>query len=173
MRRTLKILSLCVILGSPLSAFAQEIESVTLEGGPIASHHFQSGDNNFRQSHSLGIVKVHTQDYGNWGLFVLAPNSVDNTSIGAGYVTDPYSIPLGPVHLELSGGVGLVTGYQDYPVPLLEAEARLVLFQQNGWDAGLSMAAIPYFMKDENDGGSNHFGIVATSPFLSVRYSFN
>ncbi len=148
------------------------IESVTLEGGPIASKHFQSGDEDFRERHGLGIVKVHTRGYGNWGLYVLSPNSVDNTSIGAGYVTDPYIVPAGPFTLELSAALGLVTGYQDYPVPLLAGEARLVLFRQGAWDAGLAMAALPYYMKDDSGSGDNAFGVVATTLFLSVRYRF-
>lgn len=149
------------------------LESITVEGGPIATNHFQSGNEDYRERHGLAIVKASTRSYGNWGLYVLAPNSVDRTSVGVGYVTDPYVIPVsGPVRLELSGAVGLVTGYQDYPVPLLAGEARLVVYQRGPWDAGLSMAALPYYAQDRN-GGDDNFGIVATIPFLSVRYSFD
>lgn len=161
-----------LILTMPAQA-QNVIESVTLEGGPIASKHFQSGEEDFRERHGLGIVKVHTEGYGNWGLYLLSPNSVDRTSVGAGYVTDPYALPVGPFTLELSAALGLVTGYQDYPVPLLAGEARLVLFRQGAWDAGLAMAALPYYMKDDSASGDNEFGVVATTPFLSVRYIFD
>jgi hypothetical protein len=157
------------------NAYAQDsfIEAVTVEGGPIASKHFQSGDEDFRERHGLGILKVETKDYGNWGLYVLAPNSVDRTSVGAGYITDPLTIPLGSsMRLELTGALGLVTGYQDYPVPLLAAQARFVVYEDGPWSAGLSMAAMPYVMEDDNGNDDNEWGVVATSPFLSVRYSF-
>lgn len=94
------------------------IQSITLEAGPVATKHIQAGNEDYRERHGLGILKVHTNDYGNWALYLLAPNSVDNTSVGVGYVTDPYTLPVGPLKLELSGALGLVTGYQDYPVPL-------------------------------------------------------
>ena len=160
-----------IMFCTPASAEPQ-LQSITVEGGPIWSKHFQSEDENFREDHGLGVLKTHTKDYGNWGLYVLSPNSVDDTSVGMGYVTDPYAVPLGPVKLELSGALGLVTGYQDYPVPLIAAEARLVLFEQGSWDAGVAAAALPYYMKDDTPGGDSEFGIVATSPFLSVRYTF-
>ena len=162
-------------ISSSASSESPFVEAITLEGGPIASKHFQSGDENFRERHGLGIIKVETKDYGNWGLYLLSPNSVDRTSVGAGYVTDPYVIPvIGSTRLELTGVLGLVTGYQDYPVPLLAAEARFVAFESGPWSAGLSMAALPYIMKDEKADGSeeNEFGVVATSPFLSIRYKF-
>lgn len=160
----------------PSSGEQPFIEAVTVEGAPIASHHFQSGDNNFHQRHTLGILKVETNGYGNWGLYVLTPNSVRNTSIGAGYVTDPYVIPVyGDMHLDLSGAIGLVTGYQDYPVPLLAGEARFVAYEEGPWSAGISMAALPYIMTEDNNDGDDKtkFGVVATTPFLSVRYKFN
>lgn len=167
------LLILCVLLAAPQAAKAEiGMESVTVEGGPIASKHFQSGDENFRETHGLGIIKAHTKNYGNWGLYVLSPNSVDDQSIGAGYVTDAYTIPLGPTKLEFSAGIGLVTGYQDYPIPLIVGQARLVLLEKGSWDAGVSMAAIPYYMQDTSPGGDNEVGIVATSPFLSLRYNF-
>jgi hypothetical protein len=147
------------------------VKSVTVEGGPIWSKHFQSGDEDFRNHHGLGVLKVHTEGYGNWAVYVLTPNSVDRTSVGAGYVTNPYVLPLGPMDLELSGALGLVTGYQDYPVPLLVGQARLVVYRSGPWDTGLSVAALPYYTEDR-DGGDNEFGIVATTPFLSVRYNF-
>lgn len=156
----------------PQSSNSSGIQSVTLEGGPIASKHFQSGSENFRERHGLAILKVATENYGNWGLYFLNPNSVDDTSFGAGYVTDPYVIQMGWAKLELTGALGLVTGYQDYPVPLLAGQGRLVVYESNSWDAGLSMAVMPYFMKD-NDGGDNEFGVVGTTPFLSIRYNFN
>lgn len=161
------------------AAFAQDsalssnvIESITLEGGPIATKHFQSGDEDFRERHAMGILKVSTHDYGNWGLYFLNPNSVDDTSYGFGYVTDPYTVPIGPTKLELTGALGLVTGYQDYPVPLLAAQARLVLIERGAWDAGFAMAISPYYVEEENT-GDNEFGFVGTSPFLSIRYNFN
>ncbi len=152
------------------------IEAITIGGGPIWTKHFQSGDENFREDHGLGILKVETNGYGNWGLYFLSPNSVDDTSVGAGYVTDPYEIPLFlDTRLELTGAIGLVTGYQDYPVPLLAAEARFVAFESGPWSAGLSMAALPYIMEDQKADGSteNEFGIVTTTPFLSIRYQFD
>ncbi len=151
------------------------IEAVTVEGGPIWSKHFQSGDENFREDHGLGIVKVETNGYGNWGVYFLSQNSVDDTSFGVGYVTDPWKIPLfADTRLELTGALGLTTGYQDYPVPLIAAQARFVAFESGPWSAGLSMAAMPYIMEDEKDDGSteNEFGIVGTTPFLSIRYQF-
>lgn len=148
-----------------------EIRSVTVEGAPILSKHFQSGDEDFRERHTLGVVQVETENYGNWGLFVLAPNSVNDTSIGAGYITDPYVVPLGPTQLELTGALGLVTGYQDYPVPLVAGHARLALYQSGPWNAGIAMVAMPYYARSRA-GDDDDFGIVATTPFLSVRYSF-
>lgn len=157
------------------AAYAQDssgqIQSFTLEGGPIISKHFQSGDENFNDHHGLAIAKIETRDYGNWGLYYLNPNSVDDTSIGFGYVTDPYVMPLGPTKLELTGALGLVTGYQDYPVPLVAAQLRWVVYENDTWSAGVSAAALPYYMED-NITGDNEFGVVATTPFLSVRYHF-
>jgi hypothetical protein len=149
------------------------IEAVTVEGGPIWSHHFQSGSEDFNQHHALGIVKLTTEDEGAWGLYVLTPNSVRRTSIGAGWVTKPWTVPVsGPVKFEFTGSLGLVSGYQNYPVPLLAGEARLVLIERDNWDAGFSAAAMPYIAHDTvtND---NKAGIVATTPFLSVKYRFN
>ena len=169
------ILFLCAFIGvsNPSSSRADDgIKSVTVEGGPIFTKHFQSGGDDFQDFHGLGIVKVHTEGYGNWGLYVLAPNSVNRISVGAGYVTDPYAIPLGPVDLELSAGLGLVTGYQDYPVPLLAGQARLVVYKDGPWDAGISAAAMPYILKEDGGDGGNKAGIVVTTPFLSVRYKF-
>jgi hypothetical protein len=165
------VLSLLLLLPFGSARAENGIESVTVEGAPIASKHFQSGEENFRERHFLGVVKIATENYGNWGLYYLAPNSVDDTSFGAGYVTDPYTVPVGPLKLELSAALGLVTGYQNYPVPLLAGEARLVMYEKGPWNAGLAMAAMPYYMEDE-DSGDNEWGVVATTPFLSVRYNF-
>lgn len=159
-----------------LPAMAQEsgvIKSITVEGAPIATKHFQSEDENFRERHTLVIAKVHTEGYGNWGVYYLGPNSVRDTSVGFGYVTNPYVIPLGPTELELSGALGLVTGYQDYPVPLIAGQARLKLYESmdGKWNAGIATAAMPYIVENETT-GDNNFGVVATTPFLSVRYNF-
>jgi hypothetical protein len=148
------------------------VEAVTVEGGPIWSHHFQSGPNDFNQHHTLGIVKLTTEDEGTWGLYVLTPNSVRRTSIGAGWVTKPWTVPVsGPVKFEFNASLGLVSGYQNYPVPLIAGEARLVLFEENNWDAGFSAAAMPYIAHDTvtND---NKAGVVVTTPFLSLKYRF-
>ena len=147
------------------------VDSITLEGGYIATKHFQSDDENFRERHGLGILKVDTKGYGNWALYFLNPNSVRDTSFGFGYVTNPYVVDLGITDLELYGALGLVTGYQDYPVPLVAAQARLRLFEVGRWNAGLSMAAMPYYAEDDRTGDSD-FGVVGTTPFLSIRYSF-
>ncbi len=170
---TFRALLLCSFIALAAPAHAQEIQSVTLEGGPILSKHFQSGDEHFRERHGLAIAKIHTKSYGNWGLYFLNPNSVNDTSFGVGYVTNPYTVPLGPLKLELSGALGLVTGYQDYPVPLVAAQARLVMYEQGPWNVGASMAAMPYIMEDDTPTGKNQFGIVGTSPFLSIRYHFD
>ena len=169
-------LALILIAAPHAPALAQSdtriIESITLEGAPIATKHLQFGDENFNERHTMGILKVHTNGYGNWGLYALSPNSVDDDSYGVGYVTDPYVIPFGgTTALELSGAIGLVTGYQDYPLPLLAAQARLSLYERGGWNAGVAMAASPYYAKDRNT-DENELGVVVTSPFLSVRYSF-
>ncbi len=148
------------------------IESLTVEGGPIASKHFQQGDDDFRERHGLAVIKLGTRDYGNWGLYILAPNSVDRTSVGAGYITNPYVLPLGPTQLELTAALGLVSGYRDYPVPLLVGQARLALFEYGKWNAGISMVALPYYMEDKTN-GDDEWGIVATTPFLSLRYNFD
>ena len=174
-----KYLLFLLVFILPQIAVAQEyqtenknfIKSITVEGGPIATKHFQSGDENFRETHILGIVKAHTYDYGNWALYYLGPNSVNDTSLGFGYVTNPWVVPVGPTALEFSGALGLVTGYQDYPVPLIAAEVRWQLYQANNWDFGISAAAMPYFVEEEST-GDNDFGIVVTSPFLSARYNF-
>ena len=147
------------------------ISSVTLAGGPILTHHFQSGTDNFVDHHTLGIAQVNTNAYGNWALYFLGPNSVGKNTFGAGYVTDPYTIPMGPVKLELSGALGLVTGYQNYPVPLLGAQARLAVYESGPLNVGIEMAAMPYIAEDQVS-GKNKFGIVGTTPFLSLRYSF-
>jgi len=148
------------------------VESVTFEGGPIWSKHFQSGDENFREDHGLAVVKVETEDYGNWGVYLLTPNSVDDTSVGFGYVTDPYTIPVGGMKLELTGALGLVTGYQDFPVPLVAGQGRLVMIERETWDAGVAMAVMPYYMEDDVT-GDNEWGVVGTTPFLSLRYRFD
>ncbi len=154
------------------TSMASEVQSFTVEGGPIASKHFQSGDNHFRERHMIAAAKVSTENYGNWGLYLLTPNSVRDTSVGFGYVTDPYIIPIGPTALELNGVIGLVTGYQDYPVPLLGGQARMTVYESGVWNTGLTMAILPYIAEDDVT-GKNKAGIVATTPFLSVRYSFN
>jgi hypothetical protein len=148
------------------------LKSITVAGGPIASKHFQSGSNSFNERHTLTTVRVDTEGYGNWGIYFLNPNSVNDSSVGGGYVTDPYTIPMGYVHLELTGVLGLVTGYQDYPVPMVAGDARLSLYQGINWNMGLEMAAMPYLAEDPAT-KKNKIGIVATSPFLSLRYSFN
>lgn len=166
-----------LIMVSP-SVLAQEsngrfIQSVTVEGGPIWTKHFQSEDENFREHHGLGIVKVETAKYGRWGIYYLGPNSVRDTSVGVGYVAPPWVLPLGITELELSAALGLVTGYQEYPVPLIAGQARFKIYEsQDGrWNAGISAAALPYIV--ENDvTGDNNFGVVATTPFLSVRHKF-
>lgn len=171
--KRLKYLSFIAALLISSAAKADEIKSFTLEGGPIASKHIQSGDNNFRERHVLAVAKIGTENYGNWALYFLNPNSVRKTSVGLGYVTNPYVLPIsGPVKLELSGALGLVTGYQDYPVPLLAGEARLVLFDSGKWNAGIAAAAMPYIAEDDIT-GENKVGIVATTPFLSIRYNFH
>jgi hypothetical protein len=147
------------------------ISSMTVAGGPILSHHFQSGPDNFVDHHTIGIVQANTNGYGNWALYFLGPNSVDKNSYGAGYVTNPYVIPMGPVKLELSGALGLVTGYQSYPVPLLGAQAQLDVYQDGPWNVGFEMAAMPYIAEDQTT-GKDKFGVVGTTPFLSIRYSF-
>lgn len=148
------------------------IESVTLAGAPIATKHFQTGNENFRERHGLVIAKAHTKNYGNWAAYFLNPNSVDRTSVGAGYVTDPYIIPAGRTQFEFSVGLGLVTGYEDYPLPLLAGEVNWIFYDQEGWHAGLGMAALPYITDDDVTGGTD-WGIVATSPYLVLRYQFN
>lgn len=171
------ILALMAFFSVP--AMAQEnnesvIKSITVEGGPIASKHFQSEDENFKETHGLAIVKVHTEGYGNWGVYYLSPNSVRDTSVGVGYVTNPLTIPMGPTELELSGALGLVTGYQDYPVPLLAGQARFKIHESmdGKWNVGLAAAALPYIMENDQT-KDNNFGVVVTSPFLSVRYKLN
>jgi len=160
-----------IMLMSANIANAQSIKSVTIEGGPIATKHFQGDDENFRENHGLGIVKVETANYGTWGLYYLSPNSVSDPSFGAGYVTKPLELPLGPTHFELTGALGLVTGYQDYPVPLIAAQLKWVLFENETWDAGIAAAALPYIAEDPQS-GDNDFGIVGTTPFLSVKRKF-
>ncbi len=149
------------------------LNSITLEGGPIATKHFQSDDEDFRERHGLAVVKVDTQKYGNWGLYFLNPNSVDKTSVGLGYVTNPLVFPIGVTELEISGALGLVSGYQDYPVPLIAAHARLKLYetQNERFNVGLATAVSPYFVENETT-GNNDFGLVTTLPFLSLRYQF-
>lgn len=147
------------------------ISSMTVAGGPILSHHFQDGADEFVDHHTIGIVQANTNGYGNWALYFLGPNSVDKNSYGAGYVTNPYVVPMGPVKLELSGALGLVTGYQSYPVPLLGAQAELDIYQSGPWSVGAEMAAMPYIAEDQTT-GKDKVGIVGTTPFLSIRYSF-
>ena len=168
---------LCSVLQGPASAQPIEmagagIQSITLEGGPIASKHFQHGPEDYNEHHVLAVMKVATEDYGNWALYFLNPNSVDDTSFGLGYVTDPYAVPVGPTRIELSGAIGLVTGYQDYPVPLVAGEARLVVYERGPWNAGVTVAAMPYYMENDET-GDHEPGIVGTTPFLSIRYSFD
>ncbi len=148
-----------------------QVRSVMVSGGPILTRHFQSGTDNFVNHHEIGIVQADTAARGNWALYYLGPNSVGKQTFGAGYVTSPYVVPLGPLNLELSGALGLVSGYQDYPVPLLGLQARLDLYQNGPWNVGAEVAAMPYIAKDENT-HKNKFGVVGTTPFLSVRYGF-
>lgn len=150
-----------------------QIQAVMLEGGPVFTKHIQSGDDNYRENHGIAIAKLYTKDYGNWALYFLNPNSVDRTSFGAGYVTEPYVLPImGPVDLELSAALGLVTGYQDFPVPLIAGQARLKLYERGAWDAGITAAANPYVMEEKNTNDTK-WGMVVTSPFLSLRYKFD
>jgi hypothetical protein len=175
MRNLCTLFALFITLTVPYNVQAQNfIKSVTVEGAPIWTKHFQGEDDNFREHHGLGVVKIETENYGRWGVYYLSPNSVRDSSIGFGYVTPSWDIPLGPTELELSGALGLVTGYQDYPVPLVAGQARLKLFEsQDGrWNAGIAAAALPYIAEDPVT-RDNNFGIVTTTPFLSVRYRFN
>ncbi len=149
------------------------VKSVTVEGGYIWTKHIQSEDEDFRERHGLAIVKVETQDYGRWGVYYLGPNSVRDTSVGFGYVTPSWDIPLGPTALELSGALGIVTGYQDFPVPLVAGQARLKLYESvdGRWNAGIAAAALPYVAENQLT-GDNDFGVVVTTPFLSIRHKF-
>lgn len=166
------LFSIVFILLANSTANAQILESATIAGAPIATKHIQASDEDFRERHGLAIAKVHTKGYGNWGVYFLNPNSVDRTSVGAGYVTDPYVIPVGPTSLEISGALGLVTGYEDYPLPLLAGEVNWIVYDNGSWNAGLGMAALPYITNDDVSGGTD-WGIVGTSPFLTIRYKFN
>ncbi len=147
------------------------VQSLTVAGGPILTRHFQSGRDNFVNHHEIGIVQADTADRGNWALYYLGPNSVGKQTFGAGYVTAPYVVPLGSFNLELSGALGLVSGYQDYPVPLLGLQARLDLYESGPWNVGAEVAAMPYIAKDQAT-NKNKFGVVGTTPFFSVRYGF-
>ncbi len=73
--------------------------------------------------------------------------------------------------LELSAAFGLVTGYQSYPLPLTGVQARLDLYHKGKMDIGIEMAAMPYIAKDSVI-HKNKFGVVGTTPFLSLRYPF-
>jgi hypothetical protein len=148
-----------------------DITAVTVAGGPILTRHFQSGTDDFVNHHEIGIAQVNTRGAGNWAFYYLGPNSVGKQTFGGGWVTDPWRIPLGPTALELSGALGLVSGYQNYPVPLLGAQARLDIYASGPWNAGIEMAAMPYIARDQV-ADKNRVGIVGTTPFLSVRYSF-
>jgi hypothetical protein len=170
------LMMLFLVFGAATSTNAQAqsfIKSVTVEGAPIWTKHFQGEDDNFRERHTLAVVKVETQRHGRWGVYYLGPNSVRDTSVGFGYVTPSLDVPLGPMSLELSGALGLVTGYQDFPVPLVAGQARLNMYEsQDGrWSTGIAAAALPYIAEDPVT-GDNNFGVVATTPFLSVRYKF-
>ncbi len=174
-----KLILILIFLCIPQIALAQTnrdriLESITVEGAPIWTKHFQSEDENFKESHFLGVIKAHTNGYGNWGLYFLGPNSVDKTSVGFGYVTDAYAIPMGMTRLEFSGALGLVTGYQDFPVPLLAGQVRWNLYQKENWDFGISSAIMPYYANDEfsDRAGDGDFGLVVTTPFLSAGYNF-
>ena len=170
MKQILLAVFFIVFIAAPSQA--QTIKSVTLEGGPIATKHLQSNDEDYRERHGLGILKVETDRIGTWALYLLNPNSVEDTSVGLGYVFPSYDIAMiGNTRLELSAALGLVTGYQDYPVPLLAGQVRWVVFENNNWDAGLSIAANPYYTENETT-NDNDFGIVVTSPFLSIKRKF-
>lgn len=165
-----------LVFGLLLTSTAQaQVKSITVEGGPIWTKHFQGDEDNFRERHGLAVVKIETENYGRWGVYYLGPNSVSDTSVGVGYVTPSLDIDLiGGTALELSGALGLVTGYQDYPVPLIAGQARLKLYEsQDGrWNAGVATAALPYIAENPVT-RDNDFGVVATTPFLSVRYRFD
>lgn len=103
--RLLLLFSIALLFFSIPTANAHILESITIAGAPIATKHIQASDEDFRERHGLAIAKVHTKGYGNWGVYFLNPNSVDRTSVGAGYVTDPYVIPVGPTKLELSAAL--------------------------------------------------------------------
>lgn len=156
---------------APQNTNPWDITAFTVAGGPILTHHFQDSKDEFVDHHEIGIAQVNTQGLGNWAFYYLGPNSVGKQSYGGGYVTDPWVVPAGPVKFEFSGALGLVSGYQSYPVPLLGAQAQLDLYQSGPWNVGLEMAAMPYIAEDETT-GKNKVGIVGTTPFLSVRYKF-
>jgi hypothetical protein len=184
MKKITPLLLLCLILKAGTCAAQQAptapdpavtdpwgISSVTVAGGPILTHHFQDGRDTFVDHHEIGIAQANTNGWGNWAVYFLGPNSVGKNSYGAGYVTDPYVVPMGAVKLELSGALGLVSGYQNYPVPLLGAQAQLDVYQSGPWNVGVEMAAMPYIAEDQTT-GKNKVGIVGTTPFLSLRYKF-
>ncbi|MBI1301704.1 MAG: hypothetical protein GC137_08620 [Alphaproteobacteria bacterium] len=163
---------------SPKSDFSersQQIRSFTLEGGPIVTNHIRFNgdkDSGFNENHGITVAKIHTRDYGNWAFYSLYPNSQDETSFGVGYITDSYVIPIGGLSLELNAAFGLVTGYQDYPVPLVAGEARLVLLKRDNWDIGATMAVMPYYSQGYEDGEETSSGLAFTTPFLSLRAHF-
>ena len=78
-----------------------------------------------------------------------------------------------PNSVGVVGCAGNVTGYQDFPVPLVAGQARLNLYEsQNGrWNAGIAAAALPYVAENQLT-GDNDFGVVVTTPFLSIRHRF-
>ena len=150
------------------------LKAITLEGGPITTHHYQSTYYDYNQKHTLGIVKFETRNYGTWGLYVLSPNSMNRTSVGIGYLPSSLELKLpGSLKAEFSVAVGLTSGYREYPVPLISGEVRLGIYEKNNWDIGITVAAMPYIYKTwEQDKKVRHTGIVVTSPFLSIRRKF-
>ncbi len=92
MKKTVPFLALFLCFAARTAA-AQEyyynvaspwaVQSVTVSGGPILTHHFQSGTDNFVDHHEIGIVQVETADRGDWALYYLGPNSVGKQTFGA------------------------------------------------------------------------------------------
>lgn len=152
------------------------IESVTLAGGPIRSRHFQTGPKqNYNESHTFTSLRVDTRDYGRWAMYALTPNSENRNSFGIGYVTKPLRAEFGKVSLEASLMAGIVTGYQEYPLPMVGGNLRLEFYERSFAHGKLSIGAeasvMPY-VSQRFKGDKWQVGIVGTTPYLSARYTF-
>ncbi len=152
------------------------VVATTYSNVPIYTRHLQREPHRFNQQHNFTSMRVDTANHGSWAVYNLSPNSVLRNSVGILKVTGSTTFRVGGITGEASMMRGFVTGYQDYPVPMTGFNLRLNLYETTTMGGHLSigteMSAMPYLAQQQR-GGKWVLGVVGTSPYLNVKFSFD